>query len=420
MEPIIKCNQLTFGYSQLDIIKDLDCQINEGDFVGIIGPNGSGKSTLLKLITGVTTPDKGTIYIKEEELKEINPKRLARQMAVVPQNTDVYYNFSTYDIVAMGRYPHQNRWSTNGEEDKAVIKSAMKKTGIWKFKDKGIKNLSGGERQRVIIARALAQEPEIIILDEPTSSLDINYQIEIFDLLKDLKKEGKTIIVVSHDLNLASQYCDKILLLSEGRVYSYGRPDQVITVNNISQVYDIEVVVSQKYSGRPYVTLVSRRKLPEVKDYLPQIHLVCGGGSGQKLINLLLEEGYPISGGVLNQGDSDWQLLLQNNCSVVEERPFSAISNEAYSELLEMIKEADITVVTDLPFGSGNLSNLKAVKEMSGFNNQIYLLDKSPIGTRDFTGGEAKEIYQELIEEGAVLFKDEESLIKHLEERGQV
>lgn len=411
MEMMIQVENLIFGYGAKSIIKGLDVAITRGDFVGIIGPNGSGKSTFLKLLTGVLTPDGGEIYFNEKSLQKIKVRNLARQLAMVPQSTEILYDFTAYEIVAMGRYPHQGRWSKEGKTDREMIQQAMELTGTWQFRDQRVQGLSGGERQRVIIARALAQEPDVIFLDEPTSSLDINYQIEIFDLMKELHRQGKTVIVVSHDLNLASQYCESLLLLSEGRVFAYGTPDEVITVENIRQVYNTEVVISQKYTGRPYVTLVSRRRMTTIRKDRPRIHLVCGGGSALELLNWLIEEGYQVTGGVLNQGDSDWQALLQNGRAVVEEKPFSRIMPETYRELLEVMKQANLIIVTEVPFGTGNIANLEAALEMAQHGKHVYILEQQWFHERDFTGGEAEGIYQSLLVAGAKSVKSLEELI---------
>lgn len=410
METLIECGKIDFGYGKSLLIKNLNFKISQGEFLGIVGPNGSGKSTILKLLSGILEPVSGEIVFRDSFLQQIQAKQLARQMAVVPQSTELPYDFSVYEIVAMGRYPHQGRWSNESSADKKIIQAVMKQTGVWQFKDQNVNALSGGERQRVIIARALAQEPEIILLDEPTSNLDINYQIEIFDLLQELNKQGMTIAAVLHDLNLASQYCNRLMLLSNGQIYASGTPDEVINVKNIRNVYNTEVIISKKFSGRPYVTLVSRRALPAVKDNLPKIHLVCGGGSGHEIINWLLEEGFPVSGGVLNQGDSDWQLLMQNDRPVVEEKPFSPILSKTYKELIKIIEAADQIIMTDLPFGAGNLANLEAVYQMWQSGKPVYIYQNTEIENRDFTGGKATKIYNKLISEGVPVIEKMESL----------
>lgn len=408
---MIQSTQLRFGYSDNLILHGIDLTIPKGDFVGIIGPNGSGKSTLLGLMSGVLVPTGGAIYVKGKAIPDTLPRELAKHMAVVPQSTELAYDFTAYEIVAMGRYPHQGRWSQESQKDRDVIRLAMEETGVWELRNQMVTHMSGGERQRVVIARALAQEPELILLDEPTSNLDINYQIEIFDLLREFNRQGKTIVVVSHDLNLASLYCERLLLVSGGRVFAFGTPDEVLTVKHIRDVYNTEVVISRKYSGRPYVTLVSRSRHKEVRADLPRVHLICGGGSGQEIINRLLEEGYPVSGGVLNQGDSDWQALVQNDCPVVEERPFSAILPETCNELQGMVRAADLLIVADLPFGPGNLVNLEVVRIAREAGKGVFLLEKTPITERDFTGGHARMIYEELIKEGAVICRDLDVLI---------
>lgn len=418
MEKILNCIDLSFSYHGLELILDnLNFSIPQGDFVGIVGPNGSGKSTLLKLFSGVLKPKTGQIYLQERVVAQIPSKEMAKILAVVPQSTEPIYNFSAYEVVAMGRYPHQGRWSTADVKDQKVIQRVLEQTGVWNLRDRNIQELSGGERQRVIIARALAQEPQVILLDEPTSSLDISYQIEIFDLLQELNLEGVTIVAVLHDLNLAAQYCTHLAMISKGRIIVSGTPDEVITVKNIREVYQTEVVISYKFSGRPYVTLLSQRRLPKTDQKRPQVHLICGGGAGIELINWFLEEGYPLTGGVLNQGDSDWQLFVQNNCPVVEERPFSPILPATYAELIQLMEEAGIIVVADLPFGPGNLANLEAVLEMSRNGKEIYLLEKTLIQERDFAHGKAVKLFKQLAEEGAKVVKNFREL-KMLVKRG--
>lgn len=413
-DALIRVQGLTFAYGQSVILHGLDLAISAGDFLGVIGPNGSGKSTLMGLLSGVLVPGSGAIYLNGRPVHQTPARELALQMAVVPQSTELLYDFTAYEIVAMGRYPYLKRWGKESPADQQIIQQAMEMTGTWEFREKSVQSLSGGERQRVIIARALAQESEVILLDEPTSSLDINYQIEIFDLMRDLHRQGKTIVTICHDLNLASQYCEHLVLLAEGRMYAAGTPEDVVTVKNIRDVYNTEVAISRKYHGRPYVTLLSRRKSGTVEKGGPVVHLVCGGGSGQEALNWLLERGYPLTGGVLNQGDTDWQTLVQNDRQVVEERPFSPIMPETYAELLTTMGRADLVLVTDLPFGPGNLANLEAVLKMSHQGKPVYLLQKVGIAERDFTGGKAQAIYQELLQRGARILTKVEELVEVL------
>jgi iron complex transport system ATP-binding protein len=256
---ILEVENLSFSYNKAKIIDDVNFTVSKGELFGIIGPNGSGKSTLLKLLSNIIKREDGDIFLLGKELSQYRRKELARVLAVLPQSTEIGFEFSVKEIVEMGRYPYLENWQGISQADKKVIDKALKLTNTISLTDKLINSISGGERQRVLLARALVQEAELLLLDEPTSALDINYQLEIFELLSRLTKEGTTIVVVLHDLNLASQYCDRLLLLNQGKVNTIGIPDQVITLNNIKDVYGCDVEVDN--SGRqPYVKLVTSNK----------------------------------------------------------------------------------------------------------------------------------------------------------------
>ncbi|MFW5788226.1 MAG: ABC transporter ATP-binding protein, partial [Halanaerobiales bacterium] len=293
---MLEIENLKFGYKNKEVLKNINLYIKHRDFLGIIGPNGSGKSTLLKNISRIVCPNKGVVYLDDRLLQEYNNRDLAKKMAVVPQDTTLNFNFNVYDIIMMGRNPYQNRWGNISEEDKKVVKEAMCLTDTYFLRDKNINNLSGGERQRVIIARALAQKPDLLLLDEPTSSLDINYQGEIFDLLTDLNQNlDLTIIVVSHDLNLSSQYCDELILLYEGEIFEAGTPEEVLTPQNIKAVYKTEVIIKENpLTDRPYVTLIPRdyQQKCNLPGHKERIHVIAGGGAGKELLKLLHRNGY--------------------------------------------------------------------------------------------------------------------------------
>lgn len=242
MNRIIKTNNLKFNYGDKNILKDLTIEIERGLFYSIIGPNGSGKTTLLKLLANTLPSSKKTIYINDQDIHVIKKKEIAKKMSVVPQITDIQYEFSVFDIVMMGRTPYTSRLGKTSDKDIEAVIEAMTETGVLKFKDKKITQLSGGELQRVILARAIAQETDIMLLDEPISHLDIGYQYEISELVHSLcKKKGITVINIVHDLNIAMRYSDKIFMLKDGKVYKSGDPDHVITKSTIKDVYSIDV-----------------------------------------------------------------------------------------------------------------------------------------------------------------------------------
>lgn len=248
------------GYGNIEILKGLTFSIDPGDFIGIIGPNGSGKSTLLRTATKVLKPFKGEIYLEKEKLKDVSLKEMARLVAVVPQDTLFMFPFKVLDVVLMGRIPYISRLGFESREDLKIAFEALEYVDAIHLRDRFIDELSGGERQRVIIARALAQKPRILFLDEPTTHLDISHQIEIFSLLKNLNREsGLTVVAILHDLNLASLYCDELILLSEGKIRKHGTPNEVLDYRIIEEVYKTQVVVKENpLTSRPHVFLVRR------------------------------------------------------------------------------------------------------------------------------------------------------------------
>lgn len=255
----LQVENLQFGYRKDLVLKEISFNIEKGKFVSIIGPNGSGKSTLLKTINQLYSPSQGNILIDGNNINRLKKKELARKIALVPQDTLIDYEFTVEDIVLMGRHPYKGRFQKENENDYKIVNEALKMTNTLHLKDRVITEISGGERQRVIIAKALAQKPSIILLDEPTSHLDINHQIEILNLLKRLNKEtGTTIVIVIHDINLASRYSDEIIMLNEGEILGMGSPEKVITKNNIEFAYELKVEIEKnKYTNSLYLTPIS-------------------------------------------------------------------------------------------------------------------------------------------------------------------
>lgn len=255
MEQVIDIKGIDFRYDEREVLEDISISVKPGSFVSIIGPNGSGKTTLLKCLSGVFTPERGSIKLKGKEIHKYSKRELARFLAYVPQSSSVDFGFSVMDIVLMGRAPYMGPFQSESPEDIRIADEAMNMTNILKLKDKKITEISGGERQRVIIACALAQTPEIILLDEPVSNLDIQHQIEVMGILKRLCIEkAMTVVIVLHDLNLAAEYSDTIMLLKDGKVLCSGVPYEVITEKNIESAYETSIYMTQNpISGNPHI-----------------------------------------------------------------------------------------------------------------------------------------------------------------------
>ncbi|NLG32470.1 MAG: heme ABC transporter ATP-binding protein [Syntrophomonadaceae bacterium] len=390
---------ITCGYGSHTVLQNATFQIKKQDFVGIIGPNGSGKSTLLRAISRVLRPIKGTVLLKERDLYQIPASEVAKTISFVPQEQGLDFPFTVQDVVMMGRIPHLRRFQKETDKDQMIVKKAMELTDLISLAGRPVNQLSGGEKQRVLIARALAQEPSILLLDEPTSYLDLNYQLEIMEILVRLhQQQGITIIMVLHDINLASQYCDSLLVLKEGRIYAAGTPQQILTADFIKEVYGCEVQVEWRtLNGRPFIVLNKFRPVISRQTLDRKAHIIAGGGMAIELYHLLTDQGWELSTGVINRGDSDWQEAQRLGITVVEADPFCAISRAQADRNQDLMSQAEYVILAAIPFGSGNILNLEAVLHQAQQGRKIIVVKKNDISELDYTGGAATELYNKLL-----------------------
>ncbi|MFA4836424.1 MAG: ABC transporter ATP-binding protein [Dehalococcoidia bacterium] len=241
---MLQIENVKLGYGKSTILQNISLSVQCGEMLGIIGPNGSGKSTLIKGICCLLTPKDGRVLIDGQDVAHISRAELARLVAVVPQTPNLPDTYTAFEIVLMGRTPHLGMLRFEGPRDFDIAWRAMEMTGTQPIAERRMHEISGGEKQRLIVARALAQEPKLILLDEPTAHLDIKYQIETLDFIRKLcREQNMTAVTVLHDLNLAAQYCDRLALIYEGKIHTEGSPQEVITAQNIKEVYGAEVYV---------------------------------------------------------------------------------------------------------------------------------------------------------------------------------
>jgi iron complex transport system ATP-binding protein len=254
-EHTLSAKNLTAGYGERKIIKDIDLIIPSGKISVIIGANACGKSTLLKTLARLIRPLSGQVWLSDTPIDKIPPKRLARTLGILPQSPIAPEGITVADLVSRGRYPYQSFMHALGKSDNESIANALDTMDVTDLAGRSVDELSGGQRQRVWIAMALAQETDILLLDEPTTFLDITHQIEILDLLTDLNRDrGTTIVMVLHDINLSARYADYIYALHEGVLVSQGTPDQVVTKENIQIVFDLDCIITKDaVSGSPMV-----------------------------------------------------------------------------------------------------------------------------------------------------------------------
>ncbi len=414
------------------ILGPLDLQIRAGDFLGILGPNGSGKTTLLRTLTGALRPNRGDVELLGRPAADYHPLEVARLVGVVPQQFTLDFGFTVAEMVAMGRYAQsghrpafpprlrgrsttsrqlhalsttsprlQGRPMTGALRDDDIVTEVLSQTGLTELASRPVTRLSGGERQRALIAQTLAQETPVLLLDEPLNNLDLNHQLEIMQLLRGLHEAGRTIAVILHDLNMAAQYCDRLLLLEEGRIAAEGAPQVVLDPRLILEVFKVRVTVHH-HGARPYLTPVWSRDQHLPSDRAaPRVHVVAGGGAATPLIEELVARGFAPSLGVVSVFDTDYLTAERYELEVVSAPPFQAFPPDAIQQMETLLGESEALVVAPVFFGSGNLELLNLVLHALEQGHPVVFLDPDSCAQRDLTGGEAVALTQAALARGA-------------------
>jgi iron complex transport system ATP-binding protein len=261
MEPLLSLRNCSFSYEEGAFsLQDVSLGTDGGELLGIVGPNGSGKSTLMRLMSGYYTPDEGDVTLRGRSLSDLDTREAARELAFLPQSAPPTFEYDVREVVAMGRYPYLGPFGFPGEDDRRAVRQALEETHATELADRSFGTLSGGEKQQVMVASVLAQEPELMLLDEPAASLDIHHQSELMDLLWSLSQEGPGVVIVTHDLNAAALFCDRLALLSEGRLLRTGVPAEVMDEDLLSEVYETELrVMRNPVTDTPMVIVPGRR-----------------------------------------------------------------------------------------------------------------------------------------------------------------
>ncbi len=262
--PALRLEDVSFAYDSEEVLRGISCDIAPGEFVGIVGPNGAGKTTLIRMISGMLTPDSGHARVDGHDIAHMHPRERALRIALVPQDERVVFPWSVTSMVLLGRHPHRGGLGFEKAEDFEAAEDAMTLMRISHLASRSVLDLSGGELHRVLIARALAQQTPVLLLDEPNAHLDIRHQVELFDLLARLHgEEGRTVVIITHDLNLAATHCDRILLIDEGRLAASGSPGDVLREELISRHFGVGVEVrTDQESGRPVLRVLRKNRVP--------------------------------------------------------------------------------------------------------------------------------------------------------------
>lgn len=397
MSTIISAKNLTVGYDKKSVISDINIEAMKGQVICLLGPNGAGKSTILRTLAGLLAPVDGSVYVDGKDISKVRKKDIAKKMSLVLTDRTSPMLTTVYSLVSTGRTPYTDFMGRLSEEDKQIIDNALEITGAANLKKRYISALSDGEKQKVMIARALVQEPELIILDEPTSHLDIKHKVEVIHLLQKLSNEkGITCILSLHDIDLALKGCQTVMLVSNGEVIASGSPEEVVKSGVISELYEIR--------GANYSELLGAVEL-KGKD-TNDIFVLGGGAAGISSYRVLSRMGYGITAGVIHENDIESETARAICSKVVTEKPFEAVRKESLNEARYLMTEAKLVIDTGFPVGSGNAANMSLITEALEKKKSVLSLRKKE---------EAEKFYN-TNSEHVKFVKGTDELIVHVQE----
>ncbi len=407
----IEVHGLKLAYDAQPVLEDTNFTVDRGDLVALLGANGAGKSTLLRCISRILKPNAGSILLEGQELDRLNSKEAARKMAVVPQETTADFDFTVEDIVMMGRFPYLSRFQKEDSKDREIVKRSMEMTGVSHLAERSIATLSGGEKQRVIMARAVCQQPEALLLDEPTANLDIGYQSMLLELATRLNREQKvTVIAAIHDINLAVHHFNRFILLSGGRVMAAGRAEAVITPENIRKSYGVPATTYRHpLHGVLQVSVVRGPNPEESHNDGPAVHVIGGGEEALPVLELLSQQGCRISVGPVSAQDSGCRFAHFHSLPVVIVPPFTSMNGALKEEHLQLMRDSDLVVVPPIPFGEGNLPLFEEVETALDEGKPVYIIDLEGADQRDYSG-KARQMLEGLVKKGAIVMEAIEDL----------
>jgi iron complex transport system ATP-binding protein len=430
---LLEVHGVTFGYEREPLLYDVHVQVRKGEMVGLLGPNGSGKTTLLRLVSGVLRPQQGTVVLEGRDLPDWGRRGVARNIAVVPQELHVPFAFTVEQMVSLGRTPFVNLLGSRSSQDANIVLDAMHAADIGPLAGRIFNELSGGERQRVIVAMALAQQPKLLLLDEPTAHLDIKYQIDVLELVQRLNRErGVTVIAAMHDLNLAARYFPRLLLFQRGVVADAG-PAEVLEPHLLKRVYGIDVQVGILRGAEHLSVLPPGSEVVEderEEESQSRVLVMAGGGSGERLMRALADARIPFVAGALNIGDSDHALALRLAREVITEQPYAPISPATLEQVHKSLSKVTLLILCPMPVGPGNLALLQEALTAAQHGITVLLLapavtttstngegrsvtgtsyagddvlQKTGIAHRDYTNGEGTRLVRDLLQAGALV-----------------
>lgn len=402
----LEARDISAGYGGSPVLESVSVTVIAGEFVGLIGPNGCGKSTLLRVLSNVLKPEAGSVRLDGQAISGLTPLERAKRLAFVPQQEPTAFDYTVRDVVLMGRHPYRKRFRGESAEDYEIVYRALADADILHIADRPVTRLSGGEHRRTLLARALAQQTPLLLLDEPTAHLDVTHQVELLSLaLRLTRLRGVGVLAALHDLNQAAEFCDRLVLMRGGRVIAEGHPEDVLTAANLRRAYDAETQVGRNaVTGKPMLLTVHPIREAVEQEEAPRVHVVCGGGSGAGVMGVLIRRGFRVTAGVLNELDSDQEAARALGIETALESPFSDIGPVARQACADLMARADTILVLPVPIGRGNLANLELAVEAGRAGKKIVLFGDVRFAARDYTGGRAAALLETLLREGALRF----------------
>ncbi len=348
-------DELTVGYDGKPLIKKINIEVNQGEILTLIGPNGAGKSTILKSITKQLAAVGGCVWLDKQQMSHMSAKEMAKKLAVVLTQRTNPELMTCEDVVGAGRYPYTGTLGILSKEDKEKVRNALEMVQAWDLRNRDFTAVSDGQRQRILLARAICQEPDVIVLDEPTSFLDVRHKLELLSILKKMVLENHVAVVMSlHELDLAQKISDKVVCVHGEFIERCGAPEDIFTSDYIKELYGI--------TRGSYNAEFGCVELEGVKGR-PEVFVIGGNGSGIPVYRKLQRQGIPFAAGVLHKNDADYQVANVLAADVTAEEPFQCITEEHYEQALDVLKSCRQVLCPLQDFGPGNEKNRKLKEE---------------------------------------------------------
>ncbi len=412
----LSISSLTVRYGERAALRSVSLRLEEGQLVALAGPNGSGKSTLLRTLVGIQAAQEGEISLGGQDLRAMDLGARSRQVSWMPQDEPEGDDLRVEEYVRYGRSPHLGGLLPREDPDPGAVERALRATATEPFASRRVRSLSGGERQRVRLARILAQESPLVLLDEPTAHLDIGHQLEVLGQVRRVAcRPGRLVVVALHDLNLAARFADRIVVLSHGHLAAEGTAEEVLSPALLQQVWGVQAELRTDAKDHvPYlIPRLPEPALPPGPGVGGRVHVVAGGGSGREVLRPLLDAGYDLTAGALPLFDSDSVLAEELGVPSVLEVPFAPLSEATRAKTLSLLRQADVVVVATFPVGPSNVGNLEAVAALEG-TKPVFLLPQTSGLKWDFTGGLATHLRERILSQGGTEVRSTSQLLERL------